>query len=270
MHHPVAAQLAQQARGEQRVAILGAFALLHPDGHARRVDVAHLQMTQLRDPQPRPVGGHQHGAVLGIGGQLDQARDLFARQDLGQLLRLARARDLELRLRLLERDVVAELQRVDRDVAAAPGKLALLDQVQQVALHLHFVDLLGAAPVVLRHRRHRAQVRLARALGHPAHHHVIVHLLAQGTHLCLLRVIAGPFPRDHADTDRSTLLQQRLHTTTAESPANAEAQTTTAKRFSSTYSRRNMSVLFHGKRPPITHGGLPPAGLRGSPRLQPH
>ena len=110
LRRPVATQLAQQARGQQRVAILGTLALLHPDGHARRVDVAHLQMAQLRDPQPRPVGGHQHGAVLGIDGALDQARDLFARQDLGQLLRLARAGDLELRLGMLERDVVAELQ----------------------------------------------------------------------------------------------------------------------------------------------------------------
>ena len=206
MQAPVAAQLAQQARGEQRVAILGALALLDPDGHTCRVDVAHLQMTQLPDPQPRPRGGHQHDTVLGIGGELDQARDLLARQDLGQLLGLARSRDLELRLGMLERDVVAELQRVDRDVAAAPGELALLDQIQKVALYLLLTDLIGTAPIVLRHRRHRSKIRLARANRHPAQHHALVHPCAQRTHLCLPFVIAGPSPHDHADTDRTLAL----------------------------------------------------------------
>jgi hypothetical protein len=125
----------------------------------------------------------------------------------GSLSRSAGARDVELRLRALERGVVEEAQSADRDVAAAPGELALAHQVQQVALHLVLLDAVGTASVELGHRRHRGQIGLACALREAAQHHVLVHLFAQCTHVCLRHRIAGTFPRDDADTAHACLQQ---------------------------------------------------------------
>src|SRR5213594_3784003 len=62
---PIRAQLLQQPRREQRVAILSPFALLHPKLHPRAVNMAELQMTSLVEPQARPVNRHQKGAMFG-------------------------------------------------------------------------------------------------------------------------------------------------------------------------------------------------------------
>jgi len=117
--------------------------LFDTNAHTRGVYVGELQVAQLGDPQPRAVGDHENDAMLRVGGQLDQPRDLFARQNVRQLLRRARTRDVELSSGTLERGVVEKPQSADRDVAAAPGKLALLDQVQQVALYFGLYDLIG-------------------------------------------------------------------------------------------------------------------------------
>ena len=135
-------------------------------------------MADLVQPQSRPVGAHQNRTVLEIGRALDQRRDLFARQDLRQLLRRSRPRNDELRLSAFERDAVEELQPLRHDVAARPGELALLDQVQEVLLHFLFADPVRSPPVILRQPCHRPQVRLARAYRHAANHQIPVHLLA--------------------------------------------------------------------------------------------
>src|SRR5439155_24866884 len=64
---PIRAQLLQQSRREQRVAILAPFALLHPELHPRAVNMAELQMTSLVEPQTRPANRHQKGAMFGVG-----------------------------------------------------------------------------------------------------------------------------------------------------------------------------------------------------------
>jgi hypothetical protein len=80
--------------------------------------------------------------------------------------------------RAAQADSVEELEAVGDDVAGAAGKPSLLQQMQQIALHLGFADLIGAAAVELRQSPHRIEVSLAGAHRHPPQHHVVVHLRA--------------------------------------------------------------------------------------------
>ena len=160
---------------KQRIAVLGTFALVDANAHARGIDVADFKGAQFGHAQPGAIGGHQQRPVLRMARRLDQARHLLARENLRQFLRCAGARNLELGFGVLERGVVAELKRADRDVATAPGKLPLLDQVQQVALYFFCADLIGTAVVVLRHRRHCGNIGLACARRHATQHHVGFH-----------------------------------------------------------------------------------------------
>ena len=197
---PVAAQLGEQSLGKQRVAVLGPLALLDADRHAGGVDVAELQVTQLRDAQPRAVGGHEHRPVLGVLARREQPRDLFAREDLRQLLRLLRTRQRELGRTSFKGDPVEELKRAGGDVAAARRELALGEQVQKIALGLFRADPIGRTAEVLRQRCDRTDVRFACAFGHATNREIIFQLFAQRAHRVSPQVTAGTSPPDHADT----------------------------------------------------------------------
>jgi hypothetical protein len=155
-----------------------------------------LQVAEFGDPQPGPVGGHEHRPVLEVLGGAEEPRDLLARKDLRQLLGLLGSRQRELGRAALQGDAVEELKRARRDVAAARGKLALGEQVQKVALGLFRADPIGRSAVVLRERRDRTDVRFACALGHAADREIVFELLAQRAHRVSPHVIAGTFPRE--------------------------------------------------------------------------
>jgi hypothetical protein len=107
----------------------------------------------------------------------DQSFDLFATQNLRQLLRYSRSRHAKLQLLTLERVVIEETQCVQRHQAAAAGELALFDQIQQVALNLFLRQPLGAAPIVLGQRRDRFGIRMSRTKRHSPQHHLPLHPL---------------------------------------------------------------------------------------------
>src|SRR6266849_9510012 len=132
-------------------------------------------MADLVQSQPRPVGTHQNRAVFGIARVLDECDDFLTREDLRQLLRLTRPRDVELRRRALERDAIEELQSLKDDVAARPGELPLLDQVEQIVLYFLLCDAVRLASVVLRQSCDRTEIRLARAYRHPTNHQISIH-----------------------------------------------------------------------------------------------
>lgn len=191
---PVAAQFSKQRRREQRIAVLRALALLDAQRHAPGVHIAQFEMTDLRQAQAGAVRGHEDRAVLQVDGLLDERCHFLAREDLRQLLRLTRLRNLELRLWTLKRHAVEEPNALRRDVAARPGELALANQVQQVVLNLLLTDALGAAPIVLRQLRHRPDIRFACSLRHSANHEIALHLLAQSAHRRLLVPVRGRSP----------------------------------------------------------------------------
>src|SRR6266404_3409486 len=127
-------------------------------------------MTDLVQTQPRAVRGHQNRAVFGMARVLDECDDFLTREDLRQLLRLTRPRDVELRRRTLERDAIEELQSLKDDVAARPGELPLLDQVEQIVLYFILRDAVRLASVVLGQPCDRTEIRLARADRHATNH----------------------------------------------------------------------------------------------------
>lgn len=85
---PVRAEVLQQARGERRGAILGALALLDPDGHTVGVDVRHPERDGFADAQAGGVDGGQQQPMARMLGRGQQPPHLFPTQDLRQFLRL--------------------------------------------------------------------------------------------------------------------------------------------------------------------------------------
>ena len=83
---PVLAQMLQEPRREGDVAVLVALCSCstrrhtHPSG----VDIRDLQSTEFAGTKPRGVGGHQHGSVLEVVGDGEQAHRLVVIEDLGQ------------------------------------------------------------------------------------------------------------------------------------------------------------------------------------------
>jgi len=69
-------------------------------------------------------------------------------------------------------------------------------KMQKVVLDLFLADPIGRTAVVLGQRRDRADVGLARALGHAADREIVFKLLAQRAHRVSPHVIAGTFPRE--------------------------------------------------------------------------
>ena len=105
----------------------------------------------------------------------EQAPDLLAAEDVGEALRLRGRGNAEGGALPPQRDVVQEAKAVRRDVARAPGEMALLDQMQQIGLHLAICQLRRGAMVEPRQQAHGPHVGLPGARGHAPHDHVVLH-----------------------------------------------------------------------------------------------
>lgn len=88
MHHallasgdPPLAQKTKQIGGQHRVAIAPTLAALNPQQHAFAVDIAHLEMRDLRNAQPCAIGNRQGRVTLEAGCCLEQAGGLVAAED---------------------------------------------------------------------------------------------------------------------------------------------------------------------------------------------
>jgi hypothetical protein len=109
---PIQAQGAQQSRREQRIAILGTLALAHFQTHAlgRALDVGQLHGAQLRHTQAGGIGdGEKRASAQGAGG-CEQARDLFAREDLRQAFGHLGHRDVEAHIGLAQHAAIQEAE----------------------------------------------------------------------------------------------------------------------------------------------------------------
>jgi len=184
---PVRAQLLEQARREQRIAIPTSLALLHANRPAVGVDVRDAQRDQLADAKPRGVGGHQQQPVLALPRLRQDARHFLPAQDLGKQRRRLGARDREADLLATQRRAVEEAQRVDDQAARVPREPALLGQMHEVALDLSLREPIRRPVVELGQTDDGGQVGLARALGQAAHDHVMIHSIAKLAHDALGR-----------------------------------------------------------------------------------
>ena len=68
---PILPEQRQEFRGQHDVPIVLAFALPHPQDHARAVDIRDLQLAQFGHPQPRRIERGEDGPMFQIawGGQ---------------------------------------------------------------------------------------------------------------------------------------------------------------------------------------------------------
>ncbi len=121
--HQYARQSWSSRCGERHVAILGRPCPGDVDGHAVGVEVGDLEGDDLADAEATGVGGREQQAMPGVGAGAQQAPDLLAAEDVGQLLRLLGRGDVERRLLAPERHVVEKPERVRGLGARAPRPL---------------------------------------------------------------------------------------------------------------------------------------------------
>src|ERR1035437_4115827 len=131
---PVGAQSLQQCRTERQVAILPALAVHHVDNHALAVDVGYLQPGNLGAAHARAVENHQQCALEQAAAGVDQTRDFFLAQDVGQF-----PLHLGIGQKLAEPGALQ-----GPDVEEAQGGNVVLHGAWRQLAHLQQVGLIGA------------------------------------------------------------------------------------------------------------------------------
>jgi len=84
----VRAQRLEQTCRQQRVPILAALPLRHPDRHPRGIDIVHLQVQHFTQAQARGIRRHEHRPVFLIRRVRQQPLHLLAAEHYRQLPRL--------------------------------------------------------------------------------------------------------------------------------------------------------------------------------------
>ncbi len=91
---PVRAQRIEQPGTEHDVTVLAPLAAVDMDDHALAIDIADLERGHLCAAASGRLKCHEHGALKGCPGRLDQMRDFFPAEHLRQTLDLSRIRGL--------------------------------------------------------------------------------------------------------------------------------------------------------------------------------
>ncbi len=78
---PVLPELFEQLGTEHHVPVFAPLAALDVNDHPLLVDVAELQVRELGIAGSGGVEGHQHRAMEGSGGRLDELRNFFLAED---------------------------------------------------------------------------------------------------------------------------------------------------------------------------------------------
>jgi hypothetical protein len=175
LREPVAAKHEEHPLRQKDVSIASAFAE-DADGHALAVDVRDLQAADLADAQPRAVGRHHDGAVLGGVDRIKKLPDLASAQDLRHVVRDLRPRDGRDHLRPAKHDLVEELDPRDVHLARGGSGLLLLDEVHQELADLQLPHLLRRSAVIRYERLRAGHVLLASPPGVIAKLKVLDHL----------------------------------------------------------------------------------------------
>jgi len=89
---------------------------------------------------------------------VDELPDLAATEDLGEFLRHLGGGNPEVRAVAAERDVIQEPEGIDSEAAGGPGEFAVLDELEQLGLHLLVGQQLRRPPVVPRQVHDRGDV----------------------------------------------------------------------------------------------------------------
>ena len=179
---PVLAEDRQQPRREHHVAVLVPLALADVDDHAGAVDVLDAEPGDLGEPQPAGVGGHEHGAVLGVLQRVEEPGHLVLAEDDGELLGRLGAGDLLDDPLPAQGDAVEELEGEAGLLVDVPGDLPLLDQVEQVGADVLGPEVFGRGVEVLGEIGDPLDVASDRLGGQVVEDQVLGHAAAQRRH----------------------------------------------------------------------------------------
>jgi hypothetical protein len=137
---PVGAQFRQQAGGEERIAILAAFALLDAEQPALTFAIRELQPHDVTDAQARGIRSQQEDAVPGILRMREQPLEFLDAQNLWQL-RGSRPRwEVEVEDIPAQGLGIEELQPSRGLIAGTPGQAPLDEEVGQVGTNLLWTE----------------------------------------------------------------------------------------------------------------------------------
>ena len=185
---PVLAENSQEPGGEHDVPVLVSLGLADADDHALAINVVDAKVTDLREPQPGGVGGHQDGPVLEVSNSLEELDQFIKAQNDRQLFLLLGADNGLDDPIPAQGDAVEELQGAAGLVEIAPGDMTLLHQIEQVRADLLWAQALGRDIVVPSKRGYALDVNLDGMGREIAQGHVLDHATAQRTHG---RVLSG-------------------------------------------------------------------------------
>ena len=120
-----------------------ALALADVDDHPLAVDIGDLQVQRFLTAKPGAVVQGQQRTMLGVRRRIEQSADFFAAPDRGQLAPHLGLDDLLIEPGLLQRPRVEELQRRPSTLNRSPGKLPLVEQIQQERTNMLWAQLIG-------------------------------------------------------------------------------------------------------------------------------
>ena len=179
---PMPAKFEQEPRGQYRVSILVAFALVNSDHHALAVDVAYFQGGEFANPKTGCISCHEYSPVLRVQGGRKQPFQLLSAQDLRKPFLALPAWDGKRHGWPVQGDCVQEAKGRCRYVTGAPCQLFLLLHIQQVLLGLQFRGLFRRAVEMLCKTLHGIHVRFLCSVRKAANLHVVDHFLAKWCH----------------------------------------------------------------------------------------
>jgi len=165
--------------GQSRAPALGIF---DPQRHRRGIDVAHLELDQLRSAQARAVGDRHRAPVACARSCRDQSSDLFTREDDAQLARhVFGERDHPHRVGAPKRAQVEKPQR-RQDLIDIGDIMPSLDEVQAKASHVFVIKRVRRGVEMLGEHRHCADIMLLRRRRETAQDHVLDHPSSKRRH----------------------------------------------------------------------------------------
>ncbi len=172
----------QEFRGQQDVPIVLAFALPHPQDHARAVDIRDLHLAQFRHAQPRRRERGEDGPMFQVAWGGQERRDFGLAEDVRQCEGPLRRRDRLQYLWASEGNAVEEAQRADGLDHGSPGHLFVLEEKELRGADLLRAQVRGGSPKMPCEIGDTAEVAVHSEGRVVAELHVFHQALAQGCH----------------------------------------------------------------------------------------
>jgi hypothetical protein len=181
MRSPVFPQELEGVDGQLDVAVLASLAVDVQD-QAVAVDVGDAEASPFEEPQPTDVDGDEADAVDGKTNATQDAVDLFATEDDGELLLPWRASETEQRPGPVESRLEKELDAAQGDGETRTSEVLHIDQIEEVLPKFLLADPVGRFVEVDGELTDGMDVRYLGSCGEPPKLHILDHALAEWRH----------------------------------------------------------------------------------------